>query len=125
MERVTFALESLGISSKDIAVISPYNAQVSLISSMLQSNELSSIIEVGTVDGFQGREKEIVILSLVRSNDQREIGFLSDYRRLNVAMSRAKRQLIVIGDGQTLSSSPVLKRMISFIEENGLIEIAS
>ena len=122
-ERVSYALESLGINPIDIAVISPYNAQVSLISSMFQKEGLSGV-EVGTVDGFQGREKEIVILSLVRSNAEREIGFLSDYRRLNVGVSRAKRQLIVIGDAQTLSSSPVLKRMISYIEECGLVHIA-
>jgi len=73
---VEYAVKVLGIPCCDIAVISPYNAQVSLISDMLMQNEYSAI-EVGTVDGFQGREKEIVILSLVRSNEAREIGFLS------------------------------------------------
>ncbi len=76
LERVEYAVKVLGIPCCDIAVISPYNAQVSLISDMLMQNEYSAI-EVGTVDGFQGREKEIVILSLVRSNEAREIGFLS------------------------------------------------
>ena len=68
-------------------------------------------VEIDSVDGFQGREKEAVIISLVRSNDAQEIGFLGDVRRMNVALTRAKRKLIVIGDGATLSSHPFYARL--------------
>jgi superfamily I DNA and/or RNA helicase len=73
-------------------------------------------IEIDTVDGFQGREKEVVILSFVRSNDKREIGFLSDTRRTNVALTRARRGLIVIGDSATFASNPFYAAMFEYFE---------
>ncbi len=76
-------------------------------------------VEVNTVDAFQGREKEVIILSLVRSNKEGNIGFLRDIRRLNVSLSRAKRKLIIIGDSQTVSANPVYKRMIDYVKERG------
>ena len=78
-----------GVDEKDIGIISPYADQVKLISERTD-------IEVKTVDGFQGREKEIIIISTVRSNEYGQIGFLKDLRRLNVAITRAKRKLIII-----------------------------
>lgn len=89
-----------GVQQEFIGVISPYSAQVSVLKKLVASK--FDKIEISTVDGFQGREKEVIIVSLVRSNDRREIGFLSEPRRLNVAMTRPKRQLCVVGDLELL-----------------------
>lgn len=100
-------LTSLGVEAKDIGVISPYSAQVSKLKRAINEPEL----EISTVDGFQGREKEVIIISLVRSNDQNEIGFLKDKRRLNVAMTRPKRQLYVVGDLELIGNSTDFLRL--------------
>ena len=99
--------------SKRIGVISPYNGQVHLIKSLLAKDadiislvrSTSATIEVNSVDGYQGRERDVIIFSAVRSNHQGNIGFLSDWRRLNVALTRAKSALIVIGDIDTLAEN--------------------
>ncbi|KAL6453383.1 HCS1 DNA polymerase alpha-associated DNA helicase A [Candida maltosa Xu316] len=108
-------LES-GVKPSDIGVIAPYSAQVQLLKKQMGSD---NEIEISTVDGFQGREKEIIILTLVRSNDSREIGFLSEQRRLNVAITRPKRQLCVIGDLELMSqsNSDFLKKWCKYVEE--------
>ena len=103
-----------GVGEEDIGIISPYADQVKII----QEN---TPIEVKTVDGFQGREKEIIIISTVRSNDNGNIGFLSDLRRLNVAITRAKRKLIIIGNIDTLITNPTYERLIKFCEEENLL----
>ena len=103
-----------GVGEEDIGIISPYADQVKII----QEN---TPIEVKTVDGFQGREKEIIIISTVRSNDNGNIGFLSDLRRLNVAITRAKRKLIIIGNIDTLITNPTYERLIKFCEEENLM----
>ena len=103
-----------GVDEEDIGIISPYADQVKII----QEN---TPIEVKTVDGFQGREKEIIIISTVRSNDNGNIGFLSDLRRLNVAITRAKRKLIIIGNIDTLITNPTYERLIKFCEEENLL----
>ena len=90
-----------GVSPQNIAIITPYNAQVRILREMLGS-KLTQTLEVGSVDGFQGREKEAIVIDLVRSNDDGEIGFLQDKRRMNVALTRAKRFLLVLGDSATL-----------------------
>ncbi|KAI7091471.1 DNA helicase [Hortaea werneckii] len=90
-----------GVKPEDIAVITPYNGQLALLSGLLK--EKFRGIELGSVDGFQGREKEAVVVSLVRSNGQGEVGFLGERRRLNVAMTRPKRHLCVIGDAEVVS----------------------
>lgn len=94
-----------GVQQEAIGIISPYSAQISTLKKTL--NGTFDEIEISTVDGFQGREKEAIILSLVRSNDNREIGFLSEPRRLNVAMTRSKRQLCVVGDLELLDTCGV------------------
>ncbi|KAF2126885.1 P-loop containing nucleoside triphosphate hydrolase protein [Dothidotthia symphoricarpi CBS 119687] len=94
-------LVGAGVKAEDIAVVTPYNAQLALLSGMLK--EAYPGIELGSVDGFQGREKEAVIVSTVRSNADYEVGFLGEKRRLNVAMTRPKRHLCVIGDSDTIS----------------------
>lgn len=86
-----------GVQPELIGVISPYSAQVSTLKRSL-ATEFDNKIEIATVDGFQGREKEVIVVSLVRSNDQREVGFLNESRRLNVAMTRPKRHLCIVGD---------------------------
>ncbi|GEQ72686.1 hypothetical protein JCM33374_g6373 [Metschnikowia sp. JCM 33374] len=99
-------LTSAGLNPDQIGVISPYSAQVSAIKKSL-AKIYQDTIEVSTIDGFQGREKEAIIVSLVRSNESSEVGFLRDFRRLNVAMTRPKRHLCVIGDMELLEKSGV------------------
>lgn len=102
----------LGMKPVEIAVISPYEDQVALIRRMVQVDGL----EIKTVDGFQGREKEIVIVSFVRSNRSGDIGFLRDLRRLNVSLTRAKRKLILIGDSETLRSDGCYRNLIDLVK---------
>ncbi len=109
------SLLDAGLSPADLAVISPYSAQVRLIRDLLKESE----IEIDSVDGFQGREKEAVIVSLVRSNPDGEIGFLEDVRRMNVALTRARRKLIVIGDSATITAHPFYQRMVAYFESIG------
>lgn len=108
-------LLAAGVRPEDIAVISPYSAQTRLI--MTKVNDPR--IEIDSVDSFQGREKEAVIVSLVRSNVEGELGFLTDTRRMNVAMTRARRKLIVIGDSGTLTSIPFYQSFIQYAESIG------
>ena len=103
-----------GVSEDDIGIISPYADQVKII-------QEKTPVEVKTVDGFQGREKEIIIISTVRSNPHGNIGFLSDLRRLNVAITRAKRKLIIIGNKNTLENNPTYFRLIKFVEDENLL----
>ncbi|KAK6462324.1 P-loop containing nucleoside triphosphate hydrolase protein [Scheffersomyces coipomensis] len=116
-------LLACGVSPNYIGIISPYSAQVSLLKKSFQKEQDDSRfayneIEISTVDGFQGREKEIIIISLVRSNDAREVGFLKDKRRLNVAMTRPKRQLCVVGDLELMSQCGIkyLHNWAQFVE---------
>lgn len=113
-------LLALGIPSSNIAIISPYSAQVNHLKQNLPSEDFPDL-EIGTVDGFQGREKEAIIMSFVRSNEKKEVGFLKESRRTNVALTRAKRHLCVIYDSGTLSNDKFLQRMIEYFEENGAI----
>ncbi|KXA88715.1 hypothetical protein AKJ61_04350, partial [candidate division MSBL1 archaeon SCGC-AAA259B11] len=109
----------LGLEPEDIAIIAPYDDQVDLINGRIEEENL----EVDTVDGFQGREKEVVILSLVRSNREKNVGFLEDVRRLNVSITRAKRKLIIIGDSSTVSAHGTYSSLIDYISENGEVII--
>ena len=115
VEEIAQRLLSSGIKPEDIAIISPYDDQVALIRKMLRVEGL----EIKTVDGFQGREKEVVIVSFVRCNKSREIGFLRDLRRLNVSITRAKRKLVLIGDSNTLESEGCYKRLVALAKERG------
>jgi len=105
----------LGLEATDIGIITPYKDQADLIEKKIVEENL----EIDTVDGFQGREKEVIILSLTRSNDEGIIGFLKDLRRLNVSLTRAKRKLIVLCDKSTLSSNEVYDRLFHHIEKVG------
>lgn len=105
-----------GVKPEDIAVVTPYNAQLGLLAPL---KDAFPGIELGSVDGFQGREKEVVIVSLVRSNAEGEVGFLSEKRRLNVAMTRPKRSLVVVGDSETVKrGSKFLSNWMNWLENN-------
>jgi superfamily I DNA and/or RNA helicase len=108
-----------GVGPADIAVIAPYAAQVRYLRDQLAQTAGAASVEVDTVDGFQGREKEAVIISTVRSNGKGEIGFLGDQRRMNVALTRAKRKLIVIGDSATLGSSSFFQSLLEYFQQHG------
>jgi superfamily I DNA and/or RNA helicase len=108
-------LLNAGVAAADVAVIAPYAAQVRLLREKLPVPGL----EIDSVDGFQGREKEAVVISLVRSNPRGEIGFLGDVRRMNVAMTRARRKLLMVGDSATLSAHPFYRRAIEYFESLG------
>lgn len=111
-----------GVQAEDIAVITPYNAQLALIRQLLKDSFPG--LELGSVDGFQGREKEAVVLSLVRSGG--EVGFLGEKRRLNVAMTRPKRHLCVIGDSETIAKgSTFLKEWMAHLEEHADLRYAN
>ena len=105
---------NMGLNEDEIGIISPYADQVKIIQD-------KTPVEVKTVDGFQGREKEIIIISTVRSNENGNIGFLKDLRRLNVAITRAKRKLIIIGNKNTLKHNPTYARLIEFVEDENLL----
>lgn len=115
---LAFHLHRMGLSREDIGIITPYSAQVKLIKELLLEKGLK--VEVNSVDGFQGREKEVIIVSFVRSNDEGEIGFLKDLRRLNVAITRPKRKLIAIGNSKTLSTYPTYGRFIDYVKKEGV-----
>ena len=110
-------LVAMGLAQQDIAIISPYNGQVELLKNLLLSNYPK--LEIKSVDGFQGGEREAVVLSLVRSSSSHEIGFLKDDRRLNVAVTRAKRHVCVVCDVETVSMSKFIAGLIDWIDQCG------
>lgn len=107
-------IESESLDPLKTAFISPYSGQVAAAKEVL-----SKQMRVSTIDSFQGQEKEVIILSLVRSNDDGNIGFLKDYRRMNVAITRAKEQLFVIGDSATIGADAFYHSFLTYIENNG------
>ncbi len=104
-----------GVAPSQIGVIAPYRAQVRRLRELLADVDG---LEIDSVDGFQGREKEAIVVSLVRSNPEGEIGFLADTRRTNVALTRARRKLLVIGDSATLASNAFYQRMLDALRAN-------
>lgn len=114
VEKVTVPLMDR-LEPREIGVISPYDDQVDLLKSRLNEKDL----EVKTVDGFQGREKEVIIISFVRSNPGNQLGFLTDERRLNVSLTRARRKLMMVGDSSTLSSHETYNNLLKFVQNNG------
>ena len=103
----------------DVGIISPYRAQVQLLRQLLRKNEslkpFRRLITVNTVDGFQGQERDIIVISLVRSNDEGQIGFLRDLRRMNVAITRARMKVIILGDKNTLTRHPFYRKLYQYI----------
>ena len=107
--------------SIDVGIISPYRSQVQLLRKMIRQKEFfrpyRRLISVNTVDGFQGQERDIILISLVRSNDGGEIGFLRDLRRMNVAITRARMKLIILGNAATMTSHPFYRKLYEFIQK--------
>ena len=105
----------------DVGIISPYRAQVQLLRKMIRAREFfrpyRHLISVNTVDGFQGQERDVVLISLVRSNEGGDIGFLRDLRRMNVAITRARMKLIILGSAQTMTSHPFYGRLHEYVEK--------
>ncbi len=116
VKRLVEELLHLGVNPEDIGVITPYKDHEEYMKRIIDG------IEIKSIDGFQGREKEVIILSLVRANDNEEIGFLRDKRRLNVAITRAKRKLIIVGDAKTLSSNRVYAKLIDYVSKEGIFK---
>ena len=110
--RVVRELLAAGVPAESVAVITPYNGQARVLRDVLAADG----VEVDSVDGFQGREKEAIVISLVRSNAEGEIGFLADTRRTNVAVTRARRKLVVVGDSATLAGHDFYKRLLEHFE---------
>ena len=104
----------------DVGIISPYRAQVQLLRRLIRKREFfkpfRSLISVNTVDGFQGQERDIIVISLVRNNDEGQIGFLRDLRRMNVAITRARMKLIILGDRSTLCRHPFYRKLWEYIQ---------
>ncbi len=105
----------------DVGVISPYRAQVQYLRRMIKKREFfkpyRSLITINTVDGFQGQERDVILISLVRSNAEGQIGFLRDLRRMNVAITRARMKLIILGDTATMSRHPFYKELYEYVQE--------
>jgi len=111
LDFVNKLIEHLKINTSELAFISPYSSQIEKAKSVLPGE-----VKVSTIDSFQGQEKHTVIISLVRSNNEGVIGFLKDYRRMNVAMTRAKEQLIILGDSSTVGNDPFYEKLLNYIE---------
>jgi ATP-dependent RNA/DNA helicase IGHMBP2 len=109
---------ALGVAPADVAVISPYDGQVQRLRALLAAR-VEQGLEVDTVDGFQGREKEAVVVSLTRANPAGEVGFLADVRRMNVALTRARKKLVVVGDGATVARHPFYERFLQHAQATG------
>jgi superfamily I DNA and/or RNA helicase len=110
-----------------IGIISPYSAQVDLFREKIKEYNYfekfisAKLITIRTIDGFQGQERDVIAISLVRSNSRSKIGFLADYRRINVAMTRAKKKLLIIGDSSTLCKDPFFEALFSYVQKNGAV----
>ncbi|MEZ5173051.1 MAG: AAA domain-containing protein [Bacteroidia bacterium] len=116
------ALRKGEFEEMDVGIISPYQEQIQLLIAEFkktEADELNKLPEIKTIDSFQGHEKDVIIISLVRSNNSSEIGFLKDYRRMNVAMTRAKCKLIIVGDSSTLGQDRFYSDFIEFTQQNG------
>ena len=106
--------------SIDVGIISPYRAQVQYLKKLIKKYEFFKpyrrLISVNTVDGFQGQERDVILIYLVRSNDEGQIGFLKDLRRMNVAMTRARMKLIILGNKDTMTKHPFYKKLWEYVE---------
>ena len=133
MRRVEVLVEEIGLDewiSLEISmgIITPYRAQVELLTKIAESSTilepLKKRITINTVDAFQGQERDVIAISFVRSNAKSEVGFLGDIRRTNVAMTRARKKLIMIGDSATLGSHPFYLQLIEYVQEKGFYKSA-
>jgi len=125
-EQIVSAFLKAGVNPPQIGVITPYEGQRSFSVNLMRRTgslrpELYEEIEVASVDSFQGREKDIIILSCVRSNEHQGIGFLNDPRRLNVALTRAKYGLVILGNPKVLSKQPLWNSLLTYFKTNGCL----
>ena len=108
----------------DVGVISPYRMQVRLLRSMVAGDAFfrpfRGLVSINTVDGFQGQERDVIVLSMVRSNQEGEIGFLNDLRRMNVAITRARHKLIIVGDTKTLGRCAFYRKLVEYVNSLNL-----
>jgi superfamily I DNA and/or RNA helicase len=118
---LVFSIRFHHLEDVKIGIISPYKAQTSVLRELIREEKnlhhANPLLIVDTVDGFQGQECDVIYISLVRSNDKNEIGFLKDTRRMNVAMTRARKKLVMIGDGATISAHPFYASFLDFVNE--------
>ena len=119
MSLVVDALRARGIRPDQIGIIAPYSAQVARLKAALRPASGGSEVEVATVNAFQGRDNDVIVASFVRSNPDQDLGFVADERRLTVALTRAKRQLVLVGDSATLSAHPRFAALCEAIGANG------
>lgn len=133
MRRVEALIEEIGVSAWldeqiTLGIITPYRAQVDQLHKLADASPIlepiSRYVAINTVDAFQGQERDVIVISFVRSNDQGEVGFLGDIRRTNVAMTRAKKKLVMIGDSATLSSHPFYLELLDFVQNEGFYKSA-
>ena len=123
-------IQAIGIEdwTHTIGIITPYSAQVERLTKLAESSEelsnLSKYVTINTVDAFQGQERDIIAISFVRSNDKMEVGFLADIRRTNVAMTRARKKLIMVGDSATLGSHPFYLELLDYAQQKGFYSSA-
>jgi superfamily I DNA and/or RNA helicase len=116
---VVRSLLGAGLDPAELAVITPYAAQAARVRALLADEGVSGELEVDTIDAFQGREKDAVVLTMVRSNARGSVGFLKDLRRMNVAITRARRHLCVVGDSATLARHPYYEGFLAHAEAVG------
>lgn len=117
VQHIRKLIEEGNVQQSDIGIVSPYNGQVARLRAALK--DVYPDLEIASVDSYQGREKEAIIVSLVRSNEEGEVGFLSESRRLNVAITRARRHLFIVGDSETLSRNKFLKKLCDYAQDEG------
>jgi superfamily I DNA and/or RNA helicase len=114
--------------SISMGIITPYRAQVDHLHKLADSSPvlepLHKLITINTVDAFQGQERDVIAISFVRSNEKAEVGFLGDIRRTNVAMTRARKKLIMVGDSATLGSHPFYIELLEYVQTNGFYRSA-
>ena len=136
LERLAQLLARCGTTEQDqaplsIGVIAPYRAQINYLKDAIEDNDmlngllLQRRLSVGTVDSFQGQERDVIAISLTRSNPQGEIGFLSDIRRMNVGMTRARRKLLLVGDSSTLCRHPFFAELLAYVKGVGGYRVAN
>src|SRR5690606_5438549 len=125
IRQVEQLLETIGASENphSLGIITPYRAQVDRLTKLMEQSpwyeDIKSLITINTVDAFQGQERDIIVLGFVRSNDRGEVGFLGDIRRTNVAMTRARKKLIMIGDSATLGAHPFYSELVEYVQHKG------
>lgn len=133
VRQVEKLIDKIGVSSWigeriTLGVITPYRAQVDYLQKLVETSSIPepvlAFISINTVDAFQGQERDVIAISFVRSNDRNEVGFLADIRRTNVAMTRARRKLIMIGDSATLASHPFYVQLLDFVQHKGFYKSA-